>query len=257
MKSRKLFGVISAILCVVLLTATFSAASELPKPYALFTKAAKKAATLTSLDVTATITQTLSIGQQKITMPKQTEKIKVLRTSDKRIQFESVTTDVDTREVLSREWYKDGYVYSTDGEMKFKQRTTFKDIFDPVAGVSWSAAKESDFKEATIEKTKDGYYRIVYKLPLERGLSDPWLALMYSDMAEESGGELRFSDIGIAVTVDADGNLKSSAFAASISISGSDGSMMKVKTNISYKINSVNTVKSITFPKDLSTYRLV
>lgn len=240
---KKLFSLLTLLICAVMLSTTAYTASELPDPYQLYKKAAKKIDTVTSMDVTGNISMTITLGTNKLPASKSVENFKILKIKDNRIQLEATITDADTKKVKSSEWYKDGYCYTNSDNTKTKQKSELDSIIDYFGGFRFFDATESDFKDATIEKTKDGFYRISYKMSAKKAFP------------VEYGSEVRLSNVKLSITVDADGNMKATSASITLNTNADDGTLMKVTTTMSHKINSLNSVSKINFPSDLNTYK--
>lgn len=254
---KKLFSIVSAILCTAFLTMTFSAATE--DAYTLYKRSVKKMDSVSSFELKTTTKLYVGMYGAEFEATNQTINVKVMFLSKKNMAFEahSQNRKIDPMDA----YYKDGYLYRDYEGKKQKIKMNAASALAVVANTGWSTYDEENWdmvkkqmEGATVERVEGGY-RIRYKTDIDDLLAAGGMTSksLIDSLGLPSGTTMRMSNISNTMTIGDDDYQTGYATAYSISlVSGNETT--KVRHNGSGKISGINSVKKINYPADLTSY---
>lgn len=246
---KKLFSAISALLCVVILTSSFSAATD---AYTLYTKSMKKMDSVSSLEMQGTTKVYVEMYGTEFTAVKRTINIKMMVDDSNGLQLEAHT--VDKQDPVDMYYYK-GYMYRNMDGKKEKVKMSMDDALESSADIDRNAVKEQ-FEDAKVERV-DGGYKIKYMVDVDDVLAsngDTIEALLGGNMP--AGMDVSVSNASSTLTIADDYTQKAYATTYTITVSAG-GDSLKMRYNSSGRTISTNSVKQIKYPADLASYKKV
>lgn len=243
---KKLFSLLTVLLCAVMLSSTAFAADD---AYSVYQKYVKKSKSVSSMELSITQKISMSAGDQNLDLTKQSGTVKLI-TKDNKLQMEMKMTDSATNETVYG-YFKDNYLYEKVGNEKFKIKYNADDALSEAANVDTTLTKD-DLKDATVEKV-DGGVKITYKIKASD--LDSSMTSIFDELDLPSNVKMSFTSVTCSLIIADDGTLQSMSNSYGINLN--DGTnTYKLKATQKTTVKSVNSVTKINYPSDLNTYKL-
>lgn len=244
---KKLFPLISCIICAVMLATTGFAAGN-SDAYSLYKNATASMETAKSVEMSGYSKTTMAKDNGASETTNQTFTAKTLKTSDGKTQMEMLTKDVDTNETIAL-YYKDGFMYTNTGNDKFRIDL---DVEQAVSQFDVDLPQEA-FENAVVEQTAAG---TVIKLKVNPNeIQDVGGISLAESIAEsDPDSNIKVGNFYYTILIGSDNKLKSYSVSFSMTMT-IEGETIRTKSAQGYNIVSVNKVNWINFPADLNTYK--
>lgn len=235
---KKLFSILSVLICMVMLTSVAFAADA--DAYTVYLNSVKKLKSASSMELSVTAKASLAGDVQAVDVVKASASMKMLKPAGGKFQMTMKWDDPSTNKT-SRIYFKDGYYYENDAgeKRRVKDEITMSEAVDTFLSSFDFKFTKDDLKNATV-KVVDGDTKITVKKdsPLSNSFSKG-----IAGLAKDT----------LTITIGSDGMLKSCSYFASEPFDNGDS--LKMKYTMTLKVKSVNSVEKIDFPSDLGTYK--
>lgn len=247
---KKLYFLISLILCAVILAATAFAA-DTPDAYSLYNRSSKNLDSAASIEMSGTIRTSMEMEGVDFGAIIQNSTITLLNLPGGDIQMEMCNEMNFAGETVHADaYYKDGYMYTNAEGETSKAKLDIEGAIAQANAFDTGLTKDA-FKDATVEQTDEGTL-IKFKINFDELTKDGSSFMSGLDELGSDSG-IQFGDVTYSMLVGTDNNLKGYDMDFNMDITVDDVTI-KTKNKASYKILWINRVDSIDFPADLAAY---